>query len=624
MKRMLLWIFLFLATLAQAATLDTGTPLLELKPTAQEARAAHMAAELLGRYHYKMPPVDDALSQKVFDKYLKSLDPEKLFFVQGDIDNFSRERARLGVGLMQQDLTVPFAIFNLYEQRAAERFAYARGLLKTGFDFQKNESYQFAREKEAWPKTEAEMNELWRKRVKNDWLRLKLAGKDDKAIVDILDKRFDGFRKRLSQATSADAFQTYMNAYTTSIEPHTNYMGPRAAEDFDISMTLSLVGIGVVLTESDDFPTVRELVPGGPAALSGQLQVGDHIAGVAQGERGALTDVQGWRLDDAVQLIRGAPDSVVVLDVLPADAGPDGIHKLVTLTRKKISLEQQAAKSSVHNVSDGKVSRRIGVITLPSFYEDFAARQNGTKDFRSAPRDVARLLEELKKDKVDGVLIDLRNTGGGSLTGAVELTGLFIGKGPVVQQRDASGSIAVASDTDPGVAWDGPLAVLINRSSASASEIFAAAIQDYGRGLIIGEPSFGKGTVQSMIDLDRVAKNSKPQLGELKLTIAQFFRIDGGTTQLRGVTPDILFPSTSGAEDFGESSFDNALPWMQIKAANYAPEGDLKGLVPVLSTLHDARVKKDRHFQYLQEDLALSRLERDKNLVSLNEAERRK
>ncbi|MFN0038564.1 MAG: carboxy terminal-processing peptidase [Burkholderiales bacterium] len=623
MKRYLLWITLFVATLAQGATPEIGTPLPELKPVPQEAQAARLAAEVLGRFHYKKPPVDDALSQKVFDKYLKLLDPEKLFFIQADIDTFARERTRLAA-LRQADLSVPFAMFNLNKQRAAERFAHARALLKTGFDFQQNESYQFAREKEGWPKTEAEMNGLWRKRVKNDWLRLKLAGQDDKNIVDILDKRFDGFRKRLGQTTNADAFQTYMNAYTTAIEPHTNYMGPRAAEDFGISMRLSLVGIGAVLTESDGLVTIRELVPGGPAALSGQLKIGDHILGVAQGEGGVMTDVQGWRLDDTVALIRGEPDSVVVLDVLPAEAGPNGKHKLLTLIRKKISLEQQAANSSVRSVTVGKVSRRIGVITLPSFYEDIAARQKGSDDYRSASRDVARLLGELKKDKVDGVLIDLRNNGGGSLTEAIELTGLFIGKGPVLQQRDASGEITVQSDTDPGIAWDGPLGVLINRASASASEIFAAAIQDYGRGLIIGESSFGKGTVQTLVDLDRIAQNSKPQFGELKMTIAQFFRINGGTTQLRGVTPDILFPSTVLAEDFGESSYDNALPWIQIKAADYAPEGDLKGQLPILATLHEARVKKDRNFQYLQEDLALSRLERDKNLVSLNEAERRK
>ena len=624
MKRNLPWFILFLVTVAQGATLDSVAPLPELKPVPQEAQAAHLTAEVLARYHYKMVPIDDALSQKIFDKYLKSLDPEKLFFVQDDIDNFSRERARLGTALLQQDLSVPFAMFNLYEQRAAERFAYARTLLKTGFDFQLKESYQFERDKKAWPTSEAQVRDLWRKRVKNDWLRLKLAGKNDGNIAEILDKRYDGFRKRLGRVTGADAFQTYMNAYTTAIEPHTNYLAPRAAEDFDISMRLSLVGIGAVLTESDDLVTIRELVPGGPASLSGQLKIGDHIAGVAQGEGGVMTDVQGSRLDDTVALIRGAADSVVVLDIIPADAGPDGKHKLVTLIRKTISLEQQAAKSSVRSITDGKASRRIGVITLPSFYEDFAGRQNGVKDFRSASRDVARLLDELKKDKVDAVLIDLRNNGGGSLTEAVELTGLFIGKGPVVQQRNASGEITVQSDTNPAVAWNGPLGVLINRGSASASEIFAAAIQDYGRGLIIGEPSFGKGTVQTVIDLDRVAKNSKPQFGELKLTIAQFFRINGGTTQLRGVTPDILFPAASDAEDFGESSFDNALPWMQIKAANYVPEGDLKGLVPILSTLHDARVKKDKNFQYLQEDLALSRLARDKNLISLNEAERRK
>ena len=624
MKRTFLWFILFLATIAQAATLDPAAPLPELKPAPQEAQAARLTAELLGRYHYKKVPIDDALSQKIFDKYLKSLDPEKLFFVQADIDGFSRDRTRLGTALMQRDLSVPFAMFNLYEQRAAERFAYARTLLKTGFDFQANETFQTSREKEAWPATEAQARDLWRKRVKNDWLRLKLAGKNDAEIADVLDKRYDNVRKRLGKVTGADAFQSYMNAYTTAIEPHTNYLAPRAAEDFDISMRLSLVGIGAVLTESEDLVTIRELVPGGPASNSGQLKIGDHIVGVAQGEGGVMTDVVGARLDDTVSLIRGKADSVVVLDVIPADAGPDGKHKQVTLIRKTISLEQQAAKSAVRTVTDGKTSRRIGVITLPLFYEDFAARQKGTKDYKSATRDVARLLDDLKKEKVDAVLMDLRNNGGGSLAEAIELTGLFIGKGPVVQQRDASGEISVESDTNPAVAWGGPLGVLINRGSASASEIFAAAIQDYGRGLIIGEPSFGKGTVQTVIDLDRVAKNSKPEFGELKLTVAQFFRINGGTTQLRGVTPDILFPVASEAEDFGESTYDNALPWMQIKAADYVPAGDLKGVLPTLSALHDARVKKDKKFQYLEEDLALSRQARDKNQISLNEAERRK
>ncbi len=625
MKQRLLWIVFVLATAAQGASFDAGAPYPpELKPVQQEAQAAHLAAELLARYHYKGMPLNDALSEKIFDQYLKSLDSEKLFFVQGDIDHLSGDRTKLGDAILKEDLSVPFAIFNLYEHRAAERFAYARTVLKKGFDFQQNESYQYAREKEAWPKTEAEMRELWRKRVKNDWLRLKLAGKDDKSIAEILDKRYDNFLKRIGRVKSADAFQTFMNAYTMAIEPHTNYMGPRAAAEFDIAMKLSLVGIGAALAELDEYTTIRELVPGGPASLSGQLKTGDRIVGVAQGEGGVMTDILGWRLDDTVALIRGPADSVVQLDVLPADAGPDGKHKLVSLIRKTISLEEQAAKASVHPIVDGKTTRRIGVISLPSFYEDFAARQKGVRDYKSATRDVVRLLDELKKEKVESVLIDLRNNGGGSLVEAVELTGLFIGKGPVVQQRYASGEISVESDTRAGVAWDGPLGVLINRSSASASEIFAAAVQDYGRGLIIGEPSYGKGTVQSMVNLDQVAKNRKPQFGELKMTVAQFFRINGGTTQLRGVTPDILLPAFSDVENFGESSFDNALPWAQVKAADYSPAGDLKDLLPMLSTLHEARVKEDKDFQYLQEDIAEFTLQRKKNLVSLNEAARRK
>lgn len=625
MKLRLLGIVFACATAAQGASLDAGTPYPpELKPAAQEAQAAHLAAELLARYHYKGVPLDDALSVKIFDQYLKYLDSEKVFFVQDDIDRLSRDRTRLGDAILKEDLAVPFAMFNLYERRAAERFAYARTLLQKGFDFQRDESYQYAREKEPWPKTESAMRELWRKRVKNDWLRLKLGGKDDKSIVGILDKRYDNILKRIGKVKSTDAFQTFMNAYTTAIEPHTNYLEPRAAEEFDISMRLSLVGIGAVLAELGEFTTIRELIPGGPASLSGQLKVGDRIVGVAQGEGGAMTDVLGWRLDDTVALIRGAADSIVQLDVLPVDAGREGKHKRVSLVRKAIKLEEQAAKASVHAVTDGAITRRVGVISLPSFYEDFAARQKGVQEYRSATRDVAKLLDQLKKQKVDSVLIDLRNNGGGSLVEAVELTGLFIDKGPVVQQRDASGEITVASDTQAGVAWAGPLGVLINRGSASASEIFAAAIQDYGRGMIIGEPSFGKGTVQSMIDLDRVAKNDKPKFGELKMTVAQFFRINGSTTQLRGVKPDVLFPALSDAENFGESSFDNALPWTQIKAADYSPAGDLKRLLPVLVSLHEARVKEDKDFQYLQQDIAEYKLQRKKNLVSLNETARRK
>lgn len=624
MKQKLLWLLLLLASAVRAAAPETGALSQELKPVPQEARAAHVAAEVLTRYHYTGTPLDVALSNRIFDQYLKSLDGEKLLFVQSDIDQLSANRARLGEAIVKEDLSVPFAIFNLYRQRATERFTYARSLLGKGFDFRKDEGYQFARDKAVWAKSEAEIQDFWRRRVKNDWLRLKIAGKNDKQIVELLDRRYDSFIKRIARVRGADAFQTFMNAYTTAIEPHTNYMGPRAAAEFDISMRLSLVGIGAALAELDDYVTIRELIPGGPAILSGLLNAGDRIVGVAQGEGGAMTEVLGRRLDDVVALIRGAPDSVVVLDVLPADAGPEGKHKRVSLVRKKISLEAQAAKSSVHEVTDGQATRRVGVISLPSFYEDFAGRQKGAKDYRSATRDVVRQLEDLKMKKVDSLLIDLRNNGGGSLQQAIELTGLFIDKGPVVQQRNARGQISVGSDNIAGVAWDGPLGVLINRRSASASEIFAAAIQDYGRGVIIGEASFGKGTVQNLVDLDRIARNNKPQFGELKMTIAQFFRINGGTTQLRGVIPDIAFPVVSDVERIGESSFDNALPWVQIKALDYAPVADLKGVQSVLLARHEARVRADKDFRLMQDSVAEAKTQREKNLVSLNEATRRR
>ncbi len=625
MKQKLLWLIFALAFVAQGAALDVGIAYPpELKPEQTEAKAAHMAAELLSRYHYKAVPLDETLSGKIFDQYLKSLDPEKLFFVQTDVDRLSVNRSRLGDAIRKEDLSVAFAMFNLYEHRFVERFTYARNLLQKGFDFDKNENYQYSRDKGAWPQSEGDANELWRQRVKNDWLRLKLAGKDDKSIVEILDKRYQHVLKRVGRIKSEDAFQTYMNAYTTAIEPHTNYLGPKAAADFDVSMKLSLVGIGAVLSEIDEYTTIREVVAGGPASLSGQLKIGDRIVGVAQGKDGVMTDVMGWRLDDTVELIRGATDSVVRLDVLPADVGPDGKHKLVWLIRKPISMKEQSAKSSVQSIMEGNIARRIGVISLPSFYEDFSARQNGDPNYKSATRDVTRLLDELKKEKVDGVLVDLRNNGGGSLLQAIELTSLFVGKGPVVQQRNASGQISVERGTRADVAWDGPLGILINRGSASASEIFAAAIQDYGRGLIMGERSFGKGTVQTMVNLDQIAKSSKPQLGELKMTVAQFFRVNGGTTQLRGVKPDIDFPAVFDGSDFGESSFDNALPWAQIKAADYSPVGDLERMLPILLTMHEARVKNDQDFRNLQEDIAESKLQRKKNLVSLNEAERRK
>ncbi|MFS2151174.1 carboxy terminal-processing peptidase [Rhizobium sp. Rhizsp42] len=614
---------ILLAIAPTAHALDMGAVPV-LAPQKQQEQAAQLSAQFLTRYSYRPVALDDSLSVKIMDRFIKSLDPDRMIFLQSDINTFMADSTKIDDAIKTEDLKLPFSIFNLYEQRIVDRMTYARDLLKKGFDFTAQEDYALVRDDKPWPQSEAESNDLWRKRVKADWLRLKLGGQTEATIRDTLDKRYKNALERAYKYKSDDVFQSFMDAYSTSIDPHTDYFGATASADFDISMKLSLVGIGAVLQERDDYTTIRELVPGGPAQLSGKLAVGDRITGVGQGADGPIKEVMGTRLDEVVQLIRGEKDSIVRLDILPADAGADGGHRVISLVRDKISLDKQAAKKAVLPVKDGDVTRKIGVITLPAFYEDFEARRKGDKDYRSASRDVAKLLTELKQEKVDGVLIDLRNNGGGSLAEAIDLTGLFVGKGPVVQQRGADGKVEVQSDDLPTPAWTGPVGVLINRGSASASEIFAAAIQDYGRGVIIGEPSFGKGTVQTVVNLDQVARNDKPKFGELKLTIAQFFRVNGGTTQLRGVTPDIALPGLSDPKTFGETSYDNALPWAQIKPARYKQAGNLKAELPKLQALHDKRVETDPDFQRLIEDVAELKAQRDKGVISLNEADRRK
>lgn len=622
-KKLLCLQFVFLISI-QAAQSNATQIAPFLAPTQTQSQAAHLSAEVLTRYHYKPLLLDDSSSAKIFDAFIKSLDEQKIFLLQSDIDHLSTYRTLLDDAILKEDLSNPFEIFNLYQKRILERITYARSLLRTGFDFTVDESYPLTREKYPWAKSQDEMNDIWRKRVKNDWLRLKLAGKNDKGIIETLDKRYENYLKSNSKIKSDDVFQSFMNAYTMTIDPHTNYFGIQQSDDFDISMKLSLVGIGAVLQDKDEYTTIRELVTGSPAALSGKLEIGDRIVGVGQGTNGPMTDVMGWRLDDTVALIRGAENSVVVLDTLPVKAGPDSKHKLIVLTRKKISLEQQAAKKSIIKVTDNGVTHQIGVISLPVFYQDFEARQKGDKSFKSATRDVSLLLEELKKDKVDSVLVDLRNNGGGSLDEAIELTGLFINKGPVLQERNVKGEIKVDSDTRKGALWDGPLGILINRGSASASEIFAAAIQDYGRGIIIGEQSFGKGTVQSVVNLDQLVKNDRPKYGELKMTVAQFFRINGGTTQLRGVTPDVSLPTITDLDNSGESSYGNPLPWSQIKSAEFTSAGDLKLVIPKLITTHNSRISKDIDFHYLEEDITEYKNQLAKNLISLSEAQRLK
>ena len=600
------------------------TSTLPLKSTPTQADAAQLSARFLTRFHYDAKPLDDAMSAKIYKAYFDMLDGEKVFFTQADMARFEPLKTKFDDAIWNKDLSGPFSVFNLYVQRAIDRMNYARNLLKQGFDLTKDETYAYDRKHATWPADQAALDDLWRKRTKNDWLRLKLAGKSDDDIRKTLDKRYAGYIDRVKQLDGEDAFQTFMNAYAETTDPHTDYLGPRAAQNFDIAMKLSLEGIGAVLQARDEYTQIREVVPGGPADKSGKVHVGDRIVAIGQGTDGAMTDVIGWRLDDVVDKIRGKKDTTVRLEILPADAGPDGKHELVTLVRKKVSIEEQAAKKKVIEVKDGDVSRKIGIIDLPTFYSDFGARREGDKNFKSATRDVAKLLGELKAEGVQGVVVDLRNNGGGSLAEANELTGLFIDQGPVVQVRDARGQVEVQGDDEPGLAWSGPMAVLVNRGSASASEIFSAAIQDYGRGLIVGEPTFGKGTVQNLVDLDRFAQgdSEKPQYGELKMTIAEFFRINGGSTQLKGVTPDILFPKNGDEKDFGESTYDNALPWTQIQPAPYSAVADLKAYLPQLTSKHDARVAKSPAWQLMLDELAQYKKMRDQTTISLNLAER--
>ncbi len=593
-------------------------------PTTTQAQAAQLSARFLTRFHYDAQPLDDAMSRRIFKTYLKLLDGDKVFFTQQDIDGFAPYTAKLDDTIWNEDLSAPFAMYNKFLRRAVQRMTYARSLLAAGFNFDGNESYGFDRKDAPWAKDETAIDALWRKRTMNDWLRLKLAGKNDDDIRKTLTKRYTNYIDRVKQLDGEDAFQTFMSAYATATDPHTDYLSPRQAENFAIQMKLSLEGIGAQLQARDDYTAIFSLVPGGPAEKSGKLKPGDRIVGVGQGDKGAITDVIGWRLDDVVNLIRGKKDTVVRLEILPADAGPDGKHEIISLVRKKVNIEESAAKKKIIEVKDGDTVRKIGVIDLPSFYSDFGARSEGDKNYRSATRDVAKLLTELKAAGVQGVVMDLRSNGGGSLAEAVSMTGLFTGKGPVVQVRDARGRVDVQAADEAAPAWNGPFAVLVNRGTASASEIFSAAIQDYGRGLVIGTPTFGKGTVQTLIDLDRFSPNpdGKPQFGELKMTVQEFFRINGGSTQIKGVAPDLGFPGNGDAKDFGESTYDNALPWTHIAPAKYRAEGDIKGYLPLLMSKHAARVAKSPGWKLMLDELAQFKAMRDKTTVSLNFAQR--
>ncbi len=591
-----------------------------MHPTADQAVAATFVYGVFSDSDlaYRPRPLNDELSADIFRRYIDMLDGEKMYFTAADMKNFEAYKTTLDDAIKARKLDPAFTIFNTYQQRVAQRIAFARSLLKQPFDFSSKETWAYDRKDAVWAADADALNDLWRKSVKNDALRLKLAGRTPEEISKTLDKRYAQVTERSSELRGDDAFEFFMNAYTLSIDPHSSYMSPKSHENFMMQMRLSLQGIGAVLQRQDEYVVIRTIVPGSPAALSGKVKVGDRIVSVGQGDKEPMIDVVGWRIDDVVQKIRGNKGTKVRLDIIPGDQGVDAKHVMVSLVRDTIKLEDQAASKRIIDV-DGK---RIGVIELPAFYADFEAMQRRDPNPRSATTDVAKLLNELKAEKVDGVVVDLRENGGGSLDEAVDLTGLFIDRGPVVQVRQSGGYTQVRSDEDRGVLWTGPLAVLVNRSSASASEIFAAAIQDYGRGLIIGEPTFGKGTVQGLLPLPPERGEEGGKYGTAKITSQQFFRIDGGTTQNAAVTPDLQFPVTVDATEFGESTYDNALPFTRIEAAKYTTVGNFKPIIGKLLADHQARIAKDREFQWWSEDVAEFRAERDKKTLSLNEAER--
>lgn len=612
-----------LALTGTAAALAPTVALDDLDPQPEHRRATRLITHFIANYHYKKASLDDSLSQVIFDNYLKALDSTRSYLLQSDIDEFGAFATELDDDLRNSDLQTVFDLFVRFRERVEARMPKAIALLEQPFDFTVDESFDFDREDASWAASEQELDELWRKRVKNDVLSLRLSGRKESAIKDTLRKRYEGILRQTAQYNSEDVFQTFINAYTTAIDPHTAYFSPRTSENFKIRMSLSLEGIGAVLQSDNEYTVVREIVKGGPADLSKKLHEGDRIVGIAQGEDGETVDVVGWRLDEVVDLIRGPKDSIVKLQVLAKGAGPDGPPRALKLTRNTIQLDEQAAQKKVLDIGTGPTKQKIGVITVPTFYMDFEGRMKGDENYRSTTRDVRRLIGELQKDKVKGLIIDLRSNGGGSLSEATELTGLFIDNGPVVQVRNSQGRVQLERDTEDGVAYTGPLAVLVDRNSASASEIFAAAIQDYRRGLVLGEATFGKGTVQNLVDLNRFDEEANGKLGQLKATIAQFFRVEGDSTQHRGVVPDVTFPSGLSTKDQGERALKNALPFAHIAAVRFAPSMSAIGHVDDLRERHARRLGSDKAYKALLAQEHAMQEAADRTSVSLLESKRR-
>lgn len=567
-----------------------------LQPPHEYDKVSKELVEMLEGIHYNRPNIDDAISSEAFDYYLDALDPNKSFFLRSDIDELSQYRNSFDDALREGNTQVAYTIYNVYVARLEKRLLNLQDHLPEmikSFDYTLNETLNTDPNKQIWASTDAELDDYWRKRLKNSALTLKINGESEEKIISTLQRRYKNQLKQVDQTNATDVYQIFANAITSALDPHTSYFAPRASETFNINMSLSLEGIGAVLQMDDDYTKVVRLIPGGPAATQSDLSPNDRIIAVGQ-EGEPMVDVVGMRLDDVVDMIRGERDTTVVLEIT-SSKGDTQTSKRISIVRKKVKLEDQSAKKEVVDIERDGETYKVGVITLPTFYSDFSAIIAGDKDYKSSTRDTKKLIDELRKENIIALILDLRNNGGGSLQEANALTGLFIPSGPTVQIRDQSGRVTPLGDADTTITYSGPLAVLINRMSASASEIVAGALQDYGRALILGDQSFGKGTVQVLQDVDK---------GQLKVTQAKFYRVSGESTQHKGVMPDILFPSIIDKETIGESALDNPLVWDKIHETRYPVYWNIPAYLPVLEPRHAARMARDPNFVAINAQIA--------------------
>jgi len=644
LKRILLVTFTAAILACQAAPkpqrLVEGIP--NIKPDEQQSLVIKEVVALIENYNYKKLTLNDSISSLVLDKYIKALDPYKSYFLASDIKDFEQFRKTLDDGFRNGDLSAPFYIFNVYSKRYNETLDYAIAHIKDKYNFNENDSYVFDREKMPWVNSTVELNDIWRKRVKYELENLQIAGTPEAKNVETLTKRYQNLKSQSAKLNNQDVFQMIMDAFTETIDPHTNYFNPTNAQQFNEDMARSFEGIGARLKMENDILKIDEILPGGPAYKSKLLNSGDRIIGIAQ-ETGDFEDIIGWRIDAAVAKIKGPKGTKVRLKIIPVGKDMSSKPVIIELTRARIIMEDQSAKKEVKTIQSNGKDFKIGIITVPGFYADFKAANAGDPNYKSTTRDVKLLIDTLKnKDKVDAIVMDLRANGGGSLVEAIALTGLFIDKGPVVQVKDLKGNIEVSEDENPGVAWSGPFGVMVDRLSASASEIFAGAIQDYGRGIIIGTQTYGKGTVQSSIDLNKLVNPSVlqrlaslvkgpaainvrgdqsgiPQLGQINLTMAKFYRVNGSSTQHKGVMPDIVMPSYYPMDKIGEDTEPSALAWDTIQKSNFIPVADLKLVTPQLVKLHEERMAKSADYKGLIDDIAEMKKRDLETSVTLNE-----